>query len=457
MTVQIVILAAGQGKRMHSYLPKVLHRLAGKPLLEHVITTAFPLSPLTPPIIVYGHQGNTLPQSFPQHDLRWVEQKEQLGTGHALLQALPIIPEQSQVLVLYGDVPLISEQTLKKLINTTPLNAIGMLTAHLTHPAGYGRIKRDQHHHIIGIVEEKDATAEERQINEINPGIYFIPAHYLKKWLPLIENANAQKEYYLTDIISFAVKENISIHAVQPVSNEEILGVNDRVQLAYLERFYQRQQADKLMRHGVTLCDPARLDIRGNIHVGRDVIIDVNVILEGSVSIGDECSIGAHTILRNVKLGKRVKVKANSIIEGADIADDCIIGPFARIRPDTILREHVHIGNFVEVKKSEIAQGSKVNHLSYVGDSTVGKHVNIGAGTITCNYDGANKHKTIIGDDAFIGSCTQLVAPVSIGAGATIGAGSTITRDAPPHQLTLSRVPQYTVANWQRPKKKEIS
>lgn len=454
MNIQTVILAAGQGKRMHSQLPKVLHRLAGKPLLQHVITTALNVSALKP-IIVYGHLGDQLPPAFSQYDLHWVLQKEQLGTGHALLQALSIIPEQSQVLVLYGDVPLITAQTLKNLINTTPHNAIGMLTAHLTDPYGYGRIKRDTQNRISHIVEEKDATEEERLIKEINPGIYLIPAHYLKKWLSLIENKNAQNEYYLTDIIPIARKENIAIHTEQPAFCEEIFGVNNRMQLAHLERFYQRQQAEKLMQKGATLYDPARLDIRGDVDVGRDVIIDVNVILEGSVMISDECSIGANTLLKDVKLGKRVTVKQNSLIEGADIADDCIIGPFARIRPGTTLEEEVHIGNFVEVKKSDIARGSKVNHLSYIGDSTIGKHVNIGAGTITCNYDGVNKHKTIIGDDAFIGSCTQLVAPITIGAGATIGAGSTITRDAPPHQLTLARVTQHTVLGWQRPKKKE--
>jgi bifunctional UDP-N-acetylglucosamine pyrophosphorylase/glucosamine-1-phosphate N-acetyltransferase len=452
MTIQTVILAAGQGKRMHSNLPKVLHRLAGKPLLQYVITTAFNVSPLKP-VIVYGHQGEILPQAFSQQDINWVLQKEQLGTGHALLQAGSFIPEQSQVLILYGDVPLITEQTLKKLIQNTPHDAIGMLTAHLENPYGYGRIKRDKHQHVIGIVEEKDAAQDERDIREVNPGIYLIPARYLKKWLPLIENKNAQKEYYLTDIISFAVKENISIHTEEPALIEEILGVNDRMQLAHLERFYQRQQAEKLMDQGVTLRDPMRLDIRGDVHIGRDVIIDVNVILEGRVSIGDECRIGANTVLRDVTLGQRVEVKANCVIEEAEIADDCIIGPFARLRPGALLKEKVHIGNFVEVKKSEIATGSKVNHLSYIGDTTIGQHVNIGAGTITCNYDGANKHKTMIEDEAFIGSGTLLIAPVTIGAGATIGAGSTITHDAPPNHLTLARVAQHTVSGWQRKKK----
>jgi len=457
MTIQVVILAAGLGKRMHSHLPKVLHCLSGKSLLLHVVETAFVISPATQPVVVYGHQGKMLRDALAHYSIRWVEQREQLGTGHALLQALPIIPDDTRVLILCGDVPLITEQTLNKLIHATPSHALGMLTAHLSNPAGYGRIKRDKHHHIIDIIEEKDATEDERNIMEINPGIYFVPAHFLKKWLPLLNNKNVQSEYYLTGIIASAVQEHIPIHAVQPRRNEEIVGVNDRVQLAHLERFYQHEQAEKLMHQGVTLRDPARIDIRGEVRIGRDVVIDVNVIFEGRVVIGDECVIGANSILRDTELGKRVEVKAHSIIEGAKITDDCIIGPFARIRPDTVLAEQVHIGNFVEIKKSHIAKGSKVNHLSYIGDSDIGKHVNIGAGTITCNYDGINKHKTIIEDNAFIGSCTQFVAPVTIGEGATIGAGSTITRDAPPHTLTLSRAPQQTIEGWQRPKKKDES
>lgn len=457
MAIQVVILAAGQGKRMYSNLPKVLHQLAGKPLLEHVIETALAISPKIPPIIIYGHQGQELLNKLAHHDnARWIEQKEQLGTGHALLQALPEISADARVLVLYGDVPLISKQTLQKLIDSTPATALGMLTAHLHNPHGYGRIIRNPQQQIIRIVEEKDATQEERQIKEINPGIYFLSASYLKQWLPSLTNHNGQNEYYLTDIIPLAVQEKMIIHAVQPANNEEILGVNDRIQLAHLERFYQHQVAINLMRQGVTIYDPARLDIRGEVQIGRDVVIDVNVILEGRVVIGDECIIGANTILRDVELGSRIHVKENTVIDGAKIAPDCVIGPFARIRPGTQLATQVHIGNFVEIKKSVIEQGSKVNHLSYIGDSEVGSNVNIGAGTITCNYDGANKHITYIGDNAFIGSGTQLVAPVTIGAGATIGAGSTITHNTPPDKLTLARVPQHTVADWQRPKKIEL-
>lgn len=450
MTIQVVILAAGQGKRMFSHLPKVLHHLAGKPILEHITETAFAISVNQPPIVVFGHQGEKLRDKLNHQAIKWVEQTEQLGTGHALSQALPLIPDEARVLILCGDVPLISSATLQKLIDATPENEFGMLTAHLQNPYGYGRIKRDQNKQVYRIVEEKDATDEERAITEINPGIYLVSAKNLKKWLPGIKNHNAQKEYYLTDILSVAVEEGISVHTVQPAITEEILGVNDRLQLAHLERSYQRLAAEKLMRQGVTLLDPARFDVRGEVQIGRDVVIDINVILEGRVVIGDECVIGANTILRNTELGNHVVVKANSMIDGAKIADQCVIGPFARIRPDTHLEQQVYIGNFVEIKKSIIAQHSKINHLSYIGDAEIGKHVNIGAGTITCNYDGTHKHKTIIGDHAFIGSDTQLVAPVTVGEGAMIGAGSTITQDTPPHALTLSRTPQLTVEGWKR-------
>lgn len=455
MTTQVVILAAGAGKRMHSNLPKVLHRLAGKPMLEHVIQTALKLSTTVAPIIIHGHGGKVLQQALSHYAVTWVEQKEQKGTGHAVLQALPHIDDNDQVLVLYADVPLISEQTLQKLMNDTPLKSIGMLTATLENPQGYGRIKRDKKNRIVSIIEEKDASAKERSINEINPGIYFAKAKLLKKWLPKLKNKNAQSEYYLTDIISNAVKEKIAVQAVQPAYSEEILGVNDRAQLAHLERFYQRQQAEKIMQRGVTLMDPARIDIRGDVQIGRDVTIDVNVILEGRVIIGNECVIGPNCLLRNVEIGERVEVKANSVLDGAEIAADCIIGPFARLRPGTLLARHVHIGNFVEIKNSEVEQGSKINHLSYVGDSEVGQYVNIGAGTITCNYDGVNKHKTIIGDHAFIGSNTALVAPVTVGEGATIGASSTITQDAPANQLTLARAMQQSIKDWKRPEKQK--
>ncbi|VVC74791.1 Bifunctional protein GlmU [Aquicella siphonis] len=451
MTIQVVILAAGQGKRMHSSLPKVMHALAGKPLLKHVIDTALAVAPGKKPVIVYGHQGQILRDQLGEQDASWVEQKEQLGTGHALLQAMPAVKDQDRVLVLYGDVPLISVNTLNKLIAATPAQGLGMITARLPDPAGYGRILRDAHNQIVGIVEEKDATETERAITEINPGIYLLQGSHLKKWLPRLGNTNAQGEYYLTDVITLAVNESIPVQAVQPAKTEEILGVNDRIQLARLERFYQREAAENLMRQGVTLLDPERVDIRGEVRIGRDVVIDVNVILEGRVVIGDRCLIGAHTILRDTTLGENVEIRPHSLIDGAQIADECVIGPFARVRPGTQLGGKVHIGNFVEVKKSRIAEGTKINHLSYIGDSKIGRQVNIGAGTITCNYDGVNKHRTIIGDNAFIGSCTQLVAPVTVGARATIGAGSTIIHDAPPDKLTLSRAPQQTIDHWQRP------
>lgn len=453
MAIQVVILAAGQGKRMHSSLPKVLHRLGGKPLLVHVTETAHSLFPDTQPLVVYGHQGSLVREALSELPVKWVEQKEQLGTGHALMQALPHIAETDQVLVLYGDVPLTSAATLQRLLAMTPAKDIGMLTAKLVNPQGYGRIKRDKQQRVIGVVEEKDATVAERALTEINPGIYLAPASQLKKWLPALENKNAQGEYYLTDIISLAILENIPVHDAEPLCEEEILGVNDCLQLAQLERFYQRQQADLLMRQGVTLYDPNRLDVRGELQVGRDVILDVNVIIEGKVVIGNQCVIGPNTLLRNAVIGDGVEIRANSVIDGAKIGSHCIIGPFARLRPDTVLAEQVHIGNFVEIKKTTLGVGSKVNHLSYIGDSEVGKEVNIGAGTITCNYDGVNKHKTIIGDGAFIGSCTQLVAPVKIGDHATIGAGSTITKDAPANELTLARSPQQTIKEWQRPQK----
>lgn len=453
MTLSIVILAAGQGKRMHSQLPKVLHKIAGRPLLEHIVMTAQTLHPTTPPIVIYGHQGDQIRHTLANLDVTWVEQTHQLGTAHALQQALPYFNENDRVLVLYGDVPLISADTLQNFINNTPTNSLGIITADLKNPAGLGRVIRDKKNQISAVIEEKDASAEQLNINEINTGIYLIPAKNLSTWLPAIKNHNAQKEFYLTDIIKMAVQEHKNIHSFKPAATEEILGVNDRVQLATLERFYQHQLAEKLMRQGVTLLDPQRFDVRGTLVVGQDVTIDINVLIEGHVIIGNHCVIGPNTILRNVILGDRVEVKANSIIDGAEIAADCIIGPFARIRPGTVLASKVHVGNFVEIKNGSIDEGSKVNHLSYIGDSEIGKRVNIGAGTITCNYDGVNKHHTIIGDDVFVGSNNSLVAPINIGAGATLAAGSTITQNAPANQLTLGRARQISIEHWERPKK----
>jgi len=455
VSISIVILAAGQGKRMRSQRPKVLHCLAGKPLLEHVVRSTFDLSTAAP-IIIYGHQGEIVRHTLTNLNitpLTWVEQSEQLGTGHALRQALPHIPTENRVLVLYGDTPLITSETLQSFIRHTPVNALGIIIAQVPDPTGLGRIIRDKNNNIINIVEEKDATAAERAINEINSGIYFIPAGYLQKWLPKLKNHNAQQEFYLTDIISLAIQDNVPIYSQEPFHHEEILGINDCVQLAQSERFYQRRAAEKLMQQGVTFYDPHRFDLRGELSVGLDVVIDVNVIIEGRVTIGNHCVVGPNTVLRNVTLGDHVEIKENCVIDGAEIAEHCVIGPFARIRPGTHIASNVQIGNFIEIKNSFIDSGSKAHHVSYLGDSEIGKRVNIGAGTITCNYDGANKHKTIIGDDAFIGSNTELVAPVTVGAGATIGAGSTITRNAPPEQLTLCRGQQRSIAHWKRKQK----
>lgn len=454
MTVQVIILAAGQGKRMQSQLPKVLHLLAGKSLLQQVLNTAKKITQ-TPPCVIYGHQGQLLRDAFSHDtDIIWVEQKQQLGTGHALLQALPALSAVDGILVLYGDVPLISDQTLQKLLSSTPKNALGMITAIMQDPYGYGRIKRKPNGDVVAIVEEKDANDAERLINEVNTGIYYMPLAHLQHWLPQLNNQNLQNEYYLTDIIKLAVADNMTIHTIQPNDIEEVSGINDRMQLAKLERYQQSKQAEKLMRAGATLLDPTRVDIRGEVEVGQDVLIDVNVIFEGNVKIGNGCRIGANTIIRNSQLGNEVDIKSHCVIEEAEIASHAVIGPFARLRPGTKLASQTHVGNFVEIKNSQIGVGSKINHLSYIGDSDIGKQVNIGAGTITCNYDGANKHKTVIGDNVHIGSDTQLIAPITVGEGATIAAGSTLTKDAPANQLTLTaKLEQRSVKNWLRPVK----
>lgn len=453
MTIQIVILAAGKGKRMHSALPKVLHPLAGKALLAHVLEKAFALVPQTKPVVIYGHEGEKVQNTFAALNVDWVEQKEQKGTGHALQCAMHLI-HADQVLVLYGDVPLISVETLQRLILETPKNSLGMVTANLGNPSGYGRVIRDSHHEIIKVVEDKDATPQQQHITEINSGIYLIPAEKLRNWLPQLVAHNAQKEYYLTDIVPLAVKEHVSIYAVQPKADFEIFGINDRLQLSALERIYQLTHAYAFMRDGVTIIDPARFDMRGNVSIDRDAVIDVNVILEGEVRIGEGTIIGPNCHIINSTLANNVVVKANSIIEGAFIESEAVIGPFARIRPHTQVGSGAHIGNFVEIKQTNIGKSSKINHLSYVGDAEIGDRVNIGAGTITCNYDGAHKHKTIIGDDVFIGSDTQLVAPVTVGNQATIGAGSTVTKDVEEKGLTLThRLQQRIVSTWKRPLK----
>jgi bifunctional UDP-N-acetylglucosamine pyrophosphorylase/glucosamine-1-phosphate N-acetyltransferase len=447
MILSIVILAAGQGKRMCSALPKVLHPLGGKSLLTHVIDTAQSLNPQAI-YVVYGCGGEQVKNQLAHLPVQWIEQTQQLGTGHAVLQAIPQIPDDHQVLIMLGDIPLISHSTLQKFLKHTEKNSIGLMTVHMPDPAGFGRIVRDKQNKVIGIVEEKDATAEQVKIQEINSYPILAPAGHLKSWLAAINNHNVQGEYYLPDIVPMAVKENIAITTTAAASVEEVQGVNDRAQLALLERYYQKQLAQQLMLSGVTLKDPTRFDARGELTIAQDVIIDINVILENKIVIGSGSYIGPNCLLRDVIIGNNVVIKANSVIEEAAIGDDCVIGPFARVRPGTHLAQEVHIGNFVEVKKSKIGKGSKINHLSYIGDATVGEAVNIGAGTITCNYDGVNKHQTIIGDGASIGSDTQLIAPVTIGEGATIGAGSTIVRDAPAGALTLSRVKQQTIDGW---------
>lgn len=454
MPLSIVILAAGLGKRMQSLHPKILHTVGDKTLLEHVVATATLIHPSEPPIVIYGHQKEQVLSRLSHLKVSWVHQEALLGTGHAVMQALPFIPDDHSVLILYGDVPLITENTLQKLVRNTPKNALGLVTAVLPDPYGFGRIIRDANGNIQRVVEEKDANEKERALKEINSGIYYVQAHRLRQWLPQVNNNNAQQEYYLPDIIQKAVQEHILIHNEYPKHYEEILGVNNCVQLAEVERYYQRRLAEKLMLQGVTLKDPNRLDIRGELVVGRDVTFDINVIIEGKVFIGDHCSIGSNTLLRDVTLGESVEIKSNCVIEGAEIDAYCTLGPFARIRPGTRFASHVSVGNFIEIKNSIIDAYTKIHHVGYIGDSEVGQYVNIGAGTITCNYDGANKHKTRIGDHAFIGSNTELVAPVTVGSGAYIGAGSTITRDAPAGQLTLTRGQQRTIENWQ-PKKKE--
>ncbi len=448
MKLDIVILAGGAGKRMHSAMPKVLHRIGGKTLLEHVVQAAHGFSPGTRPIVVEGYKGELVRNTLSHLAVEWVHQDEQLGTGHAVLQTLEKLNNKTRVLVLCGDVPLISPATLRELLAATAETDVGLLTTLLPEPDGFGRIIRDKTRKILRIVEEKDASPTELAINEINAGIYLIPVKYLKKWLPTLSSNNAQKEYYLTDIIKIAIRENIAIQDVIVQQPEEVLGVNTREQLAGLESIYQERQAQKFMRAGVTLFDPTRFDIRGDVQIGEDTVIDVNVILEGKVKIGKNCSIGPHCILRNTTIADDVEIRAFSYIDEATIASHCVIGPFARLRPGTVLAKKSHVGNFVEIKNSVIGIESKISHLSYVGDSEIGERVNIGAGTITCNYDGQHKNKTIIGDNAFIGSNTALVAPVTIHADATIGAGSTITHDAPAGQLTLARTQQKTIGPW---------
>ncbi|GAB1720567.1 MAG: UDP-N-acetylglucosamine pyrophosphorylase [Nitrosospira sp.] len=450
--LNIVILAAGLGKRMRSALPKVLHPLAGKPLLMHVLETARTLSPKRV-CVVYGHGGEAVPQAIADETITWVLQSPQLGTGHAVMQALTHLDSESKTLVLYGDVPLISVGALRKLLAAAEPENLALLTVELDDPTGYGRILRNEKGEVTAIVEEKDASEQQRRIREINTGIMVIPNSHLHDWLHKLENNNAQKEYYLTDIVARASGDGVRIKTAQPVHAWETVGVNSKAQLTSLERVYQHEYAKNLLDQGVTLADMDRIDIRGHLDCGTDVEIDIGCIFEGSVRLEDGVKVGAYSILKNVRIAAGSTIAPFSLIEAAEIGKNCRVGPYARIRPGTALADDVHVGNFVEIKNSTIAAGSKANHLSYIGDSIIGRNVNIGAGTITCNYDGANKYQTVIEDDVFVGSDTQLVAPVTISRGSTIGAGSTITRDTPPEKLTLSRVRQTSIEGWTRPVK----
>ena len=452
MSLSIVILAAGQGTRMRSDIPKVIHRLAGKTLLEHVYNSASLLSHRQV-LIVYGFGGDQVRDIHKDINADWILQEEQLGTGHAVKQVLHKIPDKDMVLILYADIPMITSETLHRLQNAASETGFGLLTSYIDNPSGYGRIIRNDIGNVIRIVEDRDASDEERSVCEINTGIMAIAADTLKGWINALNTSNKQNEFYLTDIIEMAVNDGVTINTIHPENAVEIRGINDRAQLAEIERYYQLIQAHQLMRRGVTIIDPARFDLRGDIEIGQDILIDINVLLEGRLKIGNNVTIGANCCIKDTVIGNNVEIKPNTVIESAVIGEGCRIGPFARIRPDTILDDNAHIGNFVEIKKSVVGKGSKINHLSYVGDSDIGKDVNIGAGTITCNYDGANKHKTIIEDDVFIGSDTQLIAPVKIGAGATIAAGATICKDVEKGVLAISRPEQKTVKKWKRPRK----
>lgn len=453
MPLTIVILAAGQGKRMQSDLPKVLQPLAGRPLLQHVIATAQTLGPAAIHV-VYGHGGERVREALAVAPVSWALQAEQRGTGHALAQAMPQIDDGDLVLVLYGDVPLIRTETLQALIAPAGPDAVTLLTAALDDPTGYGRIVRNARGQVQRIVEEKDATARQRRIREGNTGVLVAPAKRLRQWLARLKADNAQGELYLTDIVAMAVAEKVKVLPQVADNATEVLGVNDRLQLAEVEAAYRARRARALLLAGVTLVDPLRIDVRGELEVGRDTQIDVNVVFEGRVRLGHRVSIGPNCVIRDSEIGDDSVVFPNCVIERANIGPSCRIGPFARFRPSSTLARGVHVGNFVEVKNSVLGAGSKSNHLTYLGDAVIGSGVNVGAGTVTCNYDGVNKSQTHIDDGAFIGSGSMLVAPVRIGARATIGAGSTITKDTPPDKLTLERSKQVTIDAWQRPTKK---
>ena len=449
--MNIVILAAGQGKRMHSHLPKVLHPIAGKALAAHVPDTARHLGQSRICLVV-GHGGEVVRSALAAADVACAVQEPQLGTGHAVMQALPLLDGEGMTLVLYGDVPLIQAATLQRLVQAAG-DGLAVLTVDLENPKGYGRIIRDSAGRVQRIVEEKDATPAERLVRETNTGILALPTARLKDWLSRLSNDNAQGEYYLTDVVALAVADGVPVHTAQPEGEWEVAGVNSKVQLAELERVYQLRLAHGLLEQGVRLADPARLDVRGQLRCGRDVAIDVGCVFEGEVVLEEAVDIGPYCVLKNVTVKAGARIAAFSHLEGAVVGPDAIVGPYARLRPGTELGAEAHVGNFVELKNSILGPGSKANHLAYVGDATVGQRVNIGAGTITCNYDGANKHRTVIEDDAFIGSDSQLVAPVTVGRGATLGAGTTLTKDAPADSLTVSRARQVSLAGWKRPEK----
>jgi bifunctional UDP-N-acetylglucosamine pyrophosphorylase/glucosamine-1-phosphate N-acetyltransferase len=453
MSLSIVILAAGQGKRMNSNLPKVLQPLAGVPLLGHVLNTAGALH-AADIHVVYGHGGEQVRAAFANQSIQWALQAEQLGTGHALAQAMPQITDEQTVLVLYGDVPLTQPQTLQPLLDAVARGALGLLSVKLADPTGYGRVVRNNAGQVVRIVEHKDATSKERLIDEANTGLLAAKASHLKRWLTQLKNDNAQGEYYLTDIVTMAARDGIAVEAVVAPNEAEVLGVNDKMQLAQVEAHLRARRAHELMLQGATLADPARIDIRGVVTIGKDVCIDVNVVLVGTVHIDTGARIGPNCYIKDSRIGAGAELFANCVVDQASVGPNCNVGPFARLRPEAQLADHVHIGNFVEIKKSQIGSGSKINHLTYIGDSTVGQRVNIGAGTITVNYDGENKWRTEIGDNAFVGSGSMLVAPIKIGAGANTGAGSTITKDAPAGKLTLARARQVTLDSWKRPIKK---
>ncbi|HAD49391.1 MAG: UDP-N-acetylglucosamine diphosphorylase/glucosamine-1-phosphate N-acetyltransferase [Idiomarinaceae bacterium] len=453
MKLRVVILAAGKGTRMRSDLPKVLHQVAKKPMVQHVIDCARALNPAAIDLI-YGHGGDQLKSQIVGDDLNWVEQAEQLGTGHAVQQVIPFIQDDENVLVLYGDVPLLTAETAQRLLDASADKELGLLTMYLNNPMGYGRIIRDEDELIQGIVEQKDATLDQLRINEVNTGIMAADGAKLKQWLQDLSNDNAQKEYYLTDVVAMAAEQGVQIASAQPDDTGEVEGANNRQQLATLERAYQWRLAEQVMAAGATLIDPARFDCRGSLNVGSDVVIDVNAVFEGEVRLGNGVVVEPNCVIKDAEIGDGTVVRANSHIEGAKVASNCKVGPFARLRPGAELADEAQVGNFVEMKKSRLGKGSKASHLTYLGDTQVGEYANIGAGTITCNYDGVNKSTTEIGDGAFIGSNSSLVAPVKIGKQATVGAGSVITREVANEELAVARGKQRNISGWQRPQKK---